>query len=583
MPQPLLTLENLQVRIPGRAGWVTAVDQLNFSIEEGETFALVGESGCGKSMTAQAILRILPTRAAISPESHVYLGQQDLLDLSECEMRSVRGRDISMIFQEPMTALNPVFTVANQIDEALRLHTLLNRQERLEKSTQLLLDVGIQDPIRVKTAYPHQLSGGMKQRVMIAMALATNPKILIADEPTTALDVTIQAQILELLQHLQSTYKMALLLITHDLGIVKKMAQRIGVMYAGQLVEENETQAFFNAPKHPYSQQLFESLPSLQKRSHQLHVLKGSVPSLTKTFTACRFADRCPYAWDQCRAEIPLWTSQSPEQGVRCFLYPATEILPNLPVSKLRVPRNSQASSVLLSVDDLKVHYGPELKAVDGISFQLDAGKTLALVGESGCGKTTTGLAIMQLLPITSGKIHYHGQRQNLQMIFQDPGSAMNPRMSIRDILLEGVIAQKIKMTSGEQDAFLSELLEKVGLSSESLRRYPHEFSGGQRQRICIARALAVKPQLIICDEPTSALDVSVQAQILNLLRSLQQELGLSYLFITHNISVMAYLADDVIVMNKGRIVERGPVETILTRPQDPYTKTLLEAVPDVA
>jgi len=588
----ILTLENVQVRLPSRSGLVTAVDQLSFSVGAGETFALVGESGCGKSMTAQTILRILPQHAQISSDSHIYFNGQDILDLSESEMREVRGRDIAMIFQEPMTALNPVLTVSQQIDEALRLHTKLDKSKRPERILELLDDVGISNSKRVIQSYPHQLSGGMKQRVMIAMALATEPKCLIADEPTTALDVTIQAQILELLQQLQSTHKMALLLITHDLGIVKQMAQRIGVMYAGQLVEENSIEEFFTSPKHPYSQQLFASLPSIQKRTQKLHVIRGNVPALTQEFTACRFAERCPYAWERCHAEIPAWTPLAEEQGVRCFLYPDTDVLPALPVSAAEKQVDSLRGEELLKVDGLKVYFqqhqgvfhrkGETTKAVDGVSLTLEAGKTLALVGESGCGKTTIGLAIMGLIPITEGTIVHRSQKES-QIIFQDPVSSMNPRLLIRDILLEGVIAQRKNLTTKEHDHLLEELLEKVGLRPDALRRYPHEFSGGQRQRICIARALAVKPKLIICDEPTSALDVSVQAQILNLLKSLQREFGLSYLFITHNISVVSYLADDVMVMNKGVIVESGSVEEILTNPQNEYTQTLLRAVPSAA
>lgn len=600
----ILQVKDLRVQIPTASGVVTAVDGLNFDIHPGETFALLGESGCGKTMTASAIMRILPPRARIDAHSHVLLQGEDLMDLSEAEMRRYRGRDIAMIFQEPMTALNPVLTVAQQLTEMLRLHTDLSTNSRLAHAADLLDDVGIPDPKHTLTVYPHQLSGGLKQRVMIAMALAVDPVLLIADEPTTALDVTIQAQVLELLQSLQVRHKMAMLLITHDLGIVKQMAQRVGVMYAGELVEVNEAQHFFQQPLHPYSQQLFASLPSLQKRAQQLNVIKGTVPPLTQAFTHCRFAERCPHAQAQCLEQTFDLQTLHEQQSVRCVLYPQLKQLPKIELATTQIVPTSTSNDELLAVRNLKVHYPIRkgvfkrtvgvVKAVDGVDITLQAGKTVALVGESGCGKSTIAKAILRLQDTTDGTMAYrdedllaaspsrlHTLRNDIQIIFQDPYSSMNPRMMVRDIILEGVLAHR-RLSKAEQQSLLESLITKVGLRVEHLQRYPHEFSGGQRQRLCIARALAVKPKLIICDEPTSALDVSVQAQILNLLQELQQEFNMAYLFITHNLAVVAYLADEILVMKQGQIVERGAAQQVLNAPQQAYTQELLSAVPQV-
>ncbi len=609
MSQPLIRLENLEVRIGSGERAVRPVDGVSFEINRGETFALLGESGCGKSMTALAMLRLLPQPAGRIIGGHVFLDGQDLTALPEIEMRRVRGRRIAMIFQEPMTSLNPVLTIGDQIGETLRQHHRLKGRAARERVLELLDAVGIPDVKRRHAEYPHQLSGGMKQRVMIAIALAGEPDLLIADEPTTALDVTIQAQVLELLQRLQRDTHMAILLISHDLGIVAGMADRVAVMYAGQLMEEATRNRFYTGAQHPYSLRLFESLPEVGKRDHALSTIPGFVPHLDHEFSGCRFADRCDRAWDYCRSHVPSWNLGTERHHVRCHLADPTVSAPAA-VASDRSPQRHEgitaaAGGTLLVVNDLKVHFPihrgvfkrvvGHVHAVDGVSLAVPRGRTLALVGESGCGKTTVGKGILQLIRPTAGSVRFDGieltnltgewlrrRRCDFQFIFQDPYSSMNPRMRVGDIVEEGMIAQGIVRSRAERRRRVEALFSQVGLSAEHVRRYPHEFSGGQRQRICIARALAVVPRLVICDEPTSALDVSVQAQILNLLKELQNRLGLSYLFITHNLSVVAYLADRVAVMYLGRIVEEGPVDAVLESPRHPYTQALLSAVPRI-
>ncbi|HZV54963.1 MAG TPA: ABC transporter ATP-binding protein [Rhodocyclaceae bacterium] len=507
----LLAVQGLSVAI----GNARPVAEVSFEIAAGETFVLLGESGCGKSMTALALMRLLPPVAAIT-DGDVHFSGIDLLGRTEAEMRGYRGGGMAMIFQEPATSLNPVMTVGQQIAEVLTLHG-----GRPDRVVELLEAVGIPDPARRATEFPFQLSGGMKQRVMIAMALAGEPKLLIADEPTTALDVTIQAQVLDLLKDLQARRGMAMLLITHDFGVAARMADRIGVMHDGRLVEVAAKASFFQAPTHPYTQRLFAALPE----------------NLAKP------------------------------------------------------PESPARQGELLEVDALAVHFPirrgllqrtvGHVKAVDGVSLKVSAGRTLALVGESGCGKTTAGKAILQLIRPTAGQVHLEGRAllglaaDRMQMVFQDPFGSLNPRLRVGDIIAEGMKTLGVDGSAGE-------LLTQVGLDAGMAGRYPHEFSGGQRQRIAIARALAVNPRLLICDEPTSALDVSVQAQILNLLRQLQDQRGLAYLFITHNIAVVDYLAHEVAVMYLGRIVERGSVSEVLGGAKHPYTQALLAAVPRI-
>ena len=549
--KPVLQVRGLRTVIDGStrsadgasmAPALAVVDGIDFSLYPGETFAIVGESGCGKSITALSLMRLLPDAARVVA-GQVLLQGEDLLALPESSMRQVRGRRMAMIFQEPATSLNPVLTLGTQLVEVIERHTALRALAARQQALAVLQQVGVPDAERRLGEYPFQLSGGLKQRVMIAMALATAPDVLVADEPTTALDVTIQAQVLSLLARLQRERGMAVLLITHDLAVVSQYAQRVAVMHAGKLVEVAACQTFFASPQHPYSQQLLAALPRSQ-----------SVPG----------------------------PQREPWQNNDATTQPAS----------------------LLQVDDLRVHYPiragllrrtvATVRAVDGVSLSLQAGRTLALVGESGCGKTTVGKAILQLIDEASGQVMFDGldlmqlrgealrqRRSDFQIIFQDPYASLNPRMRVSDILAEGMQALGPRgLSEAELSQQVGQLLQQVGLPEEAGTRYAHEFSGGQRQRIAIARALAVKPRLIVCDEPTSALDVSVQAQILKLLLDLQRDTGVALLFISHNIAVVEQVADAVAVMYLGRIVEQGPVAAVLRQPRHPYTRALLAAVP---
>ena len=607
MNAPILSIANLTTHLGGAANPVRAVDGVTFDLRRGETFALLGESGCGKSITALSIMRLLPPSGRIV-DGAVRLNGADVLGLPEAQMRGVRGAGISMIFQEPMTSLNPVMTVGDQIAESLRTHCGLSGVRLKSRIVELLNDVRMPEPEKRVDEYPHQLSGGMKQRVMIAIALAGQPAVLIADEPTTALDVTIQAQVLQLMRTLQREHGTAILLITHDLGVVFEMADRIAVMYAGELVEQGNRHDFFTAPKHPYSKELFESLPSIHKRNQALHVIQGMVPSLRNRFTGCRFAPRCDWVMGVCRERVPDWHRRA-DQQVLCHLYAqtGTELSANVVRDRqaARASATHGADRALLEVRELRIYFPilaglfkravGHVRAVDGVDLSIGRGRTLAVVGESGCGKTTVGKGILQLIRPTGGTVRFDGAeltrlqgnalrrlRTQFQIIFQDPFSSMNPRMVVADIIAEGMKSLGVGDSREARTGRIRELLGQVGLSDDGMSRYPHEFSGGQRQRISIARALAVNPKLIVCDEPTSALDVSVQAQILNLLSDLQLEFGLSYLFITHNLSVVAYIAHEVAVMYLGRIVEQGSVEEILNDPKHPYTCALLSAVPEI-
>ena len=608
----MLNIENLKVALDADAGLVKAIDGLTLSIRRGETFALVGESGCGKSMTALALMRLLPDNGDVT-HGRVRLEGQDVLTLPESGMRAVRGGRIGMIFQEPATSLNPVMRIGDQIVEAIETHTALRGAAAHAKAIEWLGRVGIPEPAARIDEYPFRLSGGQKQRVMIAMTLASEPDFLIADEPTTALDVTIQAQILELLKQLQREQGMGLLLITHDLAVVAGMAHRVALMYAGQIIEVAGADEFFAAPKHPYARLLLRALPDSAKRGEALAAIPGTVPPLSQPFDGCRFAPRCDRVFDACARTRPELIDVG-ARSVRCLLYrdgarPAAQV--EVAESSLRfaapdvLPR---AGAPLLEVRGLSVRFpihkgllqrsAGAFTAVDGVSFNIAPGQTLALVGESGCGKTTTGKALVQLLrsqALIEGEALFAGQdlfsldgdalraaRRQIQIIFQDPFASLNPRMRVFDILEEGLLGLRPDMNAAMRRAGLETLVDQVGLRREALERYPHEFSGGQRQRIAIARALAVAPKLIVCDEPTSALDVSVQAQILNLLKALQRELGVSYLFITHNIGVVEYIADEVAVMNRGRIEEAGAARAVLEQPRSEYTRTLLAAVPRI-
>ena len=544
----LLEVENLRVAFDVGPDREVAVEDVSFSIPEQGTFALLGESGSGKSVTALSVMRLLPEAARIET-GEIRLNGQDLLELPEVWMRGIRGGTIGMIFQEPMMSLNPVMTVGQQICEPLRRHRGLSRKAGMARALELLDAVRVPEPQRRIDEYPHQLSGGMKQRVMIAGALAAEPELLIADEPTTALDVTIQAQVLDLLRELQRDLGMAMLFITHDLAVAKSMADAVAIMQHGRIVEAESAEEFFENPRHEYSRNLFAALPDISKRGLRLH---GN-------------------------------GSGSDGQAVE--------------------PASRPSSEPLLEVEDLRIHFPirrgvfrrvvGHVRAVDGLSFTLREGETFALVGESGCGKTTTGKSLIRLLPVTQGSVHYRGHdlshcsahemapfRSELQIVFQDPFSSLNPRMVIGDIIAEGMQVLGVAQDAAERRERIEELLLQVGLEPGHQTRYPHEFSGGQRQRIAIARALAVNPRLIVCDEPTSALDVTIQAQILNLLQDLQDQRGLTYLFITHNIAVVSWMAHRIAVMHEGRIVEQGDTVEILQNPQHEYTRALLSAVP---
>ncbi|MFY3603110.1 ABC transporter ATP-binding protein [Achromobacter xylosoxidans] len=547
---PLLAVRGLDVDIAGDSGMTHAVKRLQLAISQRETFALVGESGCGKSMTALALLRLLPDAGRIVG-GQIDLDGEDLNRLPESAMRGVRGGRIGIIFQEPSTSLNPVMRVGDQIIETLAAHTPLRGAAARARAIDWLRRVGIPEPERRVDDYPFQFSGGQKQRVMIAIALAAEPVLLIADEPTTALDVTVQAQVLDLLAGIQREIGMAVLLITHDLAVVRNVAHHVALMRGGEIVESASAEEFFRAPKHPYARQLFDAIPTFEKRGVPLSQ-----------------AGRAAQARDAAR-------------------------------------KRPREPGVVLDVQDLKVHYpvrkGPLrrvaswVKAVDGVTFTLRAGETLALLGESGCGKTTTGKALLRLIDGAriSGRAMLQGQdlltadrarlqrlRQDIQIVFQDPYASLDPRMRVGDILDEGLESLRRGMGARERRDRAVRLVERVGLPANTLARYPHEFSGGQRQRIAIARALAVEPKVLICDEPTSALDVSVQAQILDLLRELQDELGIAYLFITHNFGVVEYLADRIAVMDGGRIVELGEADAVLHAPRQDMTRRLLDAVP---
>jgi peptide/nickel transport system ATP-binding protein len=626
----MLNIKDLAVELDSDTGLVKAVDALSLAIDRGQTFALVGESGCGKSMTALALVRLLPENGRVT-SGRIDLHGEDTLALPEARMRTVRGRRMSMIFQEPATSLNPVMRVGDQIVEAIETHTSLRGDVARAKAIDWLRRVGIPEPERRFDEYPFRLSGGQKQRVMIAIALAAEPEFLVADEPTTALDVTIQKQILDLLLDLQRERGLGLLLITHDLGVVSGMADHVALMYAGQIVEVAAAGEFFSSPRHPYARLLLQALPDAHKRGSTLAAIAGTVPALTQEFHACRFADRCDRVFDACRRQPPVLKPVSAGASVRCFLYEpellahaarptATALARRVEAALAAAPQSagegavaderasSQGGPVLLDVQDLRVRFPIRrgllqrvhgtFDAVAGVSFQIRAGRTLALVGESGCGKTTTGKAIVQLLrhaAVLEGRALFEGRdlftlegdelraaRRSVQMIFQDPFASLDPRMRVFDILEEGLLALRPELDAAARRHRLERLVEQVGLRPDALARYPHEFSGGQRQRIAIARALAVEPRLIVCDEPTSALDVSVQAQILNLLRQLQREHGLAYLFITHNLGVVEYIADEIAVMRNGRIEEAGASLAVLARPVSEYTRTLLAAVPRV-
>ena len=585
MNPTLLELDRLTVQLAG----IPVVQEVSFDIRAGETFALLGESGSGKSMTALAIMGLLPTPVdALSGD--IRLHGQSLMNLDNDAWRHLRGGRMGMVFQEPMTSLNPVMTVGSQIQEGLQLHRGMRRAQSRQAAAGLLEQVGVPDAWRRLDEFPFQLSGGLKQRMMIALSLSGNPQLLIADEPTTALDVTVQAQVLALLREEQHRREMGMLLITHDLGVAWSMATRAGILYAGRMVEEAARDDLFSRPAHPYTRKLLAALP--QPGRQRLVGIPGSVPLAGQP--GCPFAGRCELVLPRCHAEMPDWTSLSDGHRVRCHAVGVSE---KSLVARTMTP--AVVGDVLVDVRDVRVHFAlrkqrfwqPErlLKAVDGVDLVLRAGEAVALVGESGCGKTTLARVVAGLQAATAGEVvwsePFAGARKNLrraQMVFQDPFSSLDPRMRIDQLISEGMQALGVDAQTGVREPRLLALMQQVGLSPDTLSRYPHQFSGGQRQRIAIARALAVRPALLVCDEPTSALDVSVQAQIVNLLADIQREAGVGLLFVTHNLPLAAYLAQRVLVMYLGRIVESGPVDLIVARPAHPYTRALLDAVPEI-
>jgi peptide/nickel transport system ATP-binding protein len=557
-PTPLLDIRQLNVRFQGAGAQVHAVRDLDLQVHAGETVALVGESGCGKSTTALALLRLLAPNARV--DGQVLLQGRDILQLPPRALQQLRGAEVAMIFQEPMSSLNPVYRVGDQIAETLRWHTDLSAAAARTRAIELLDLVRIPEPQRRVDDYPHQLSGGQRQRVMIAMAVACKPRLLVADEPTTALDVTIQAQILELLDSLRHTLSMGLLLITHDLGVVSQWADRVAVMHGGKKLEEGDSTRIFAAPQHPYTQGLLSA--SLHGGSH-LHYTAARLPEIQVQTNA----DGSGY---QFQVHTP---------------------------SRPGTTQDFTANPTLLDVQDLHTHYrngNQAVAAVNGVSFSIAAGETVGLVGESGCGKSTLSKTLLRLLEPSAGTITLQGQditqlssralqpwRRRVQMVFQDPYGSLNPRRTVHDIL-DTVLVVHGFASPTDRRARITRMLDRVGLPQTSGARYPHEFSGGQRQRIGIARALLVEPSLVILDEPVSALDVSVQAQILNLLVELKEEFNLSYLFISHDLAVVRYLSDQVLVMHAGQIVERGTPQALWERPAHAYTRSLIAAVPSI-
>ena len=593
---PLLSVRDLRTWFFTDQGVAKAVDGVSFEVREGETLGIVGESGCGKTVTSLSVLGLLPQPPArVMEGSSVRLGGEELIGCSEGRMRALRGNDVSMIFQEPMSSLNPVYYRGRPDLRGAALAPRDGPEGRPRRGRPLACRGRPSEPQRRLDEYPHQLSGGMRQRVMIAMALSCEPRLLIADEPTTALDVTIQAQILELLAHLREKHGMAVLLITHDLGVVAEVCDRVVVMYAGQVVETGTVHEIFAEPAHPYTRGLLASLPSVDQPGKRLDSIPGTVPNPIDWPHGCRFRARCSSASEAC--ERPQELVGLGAKGARR----AAGRAPRPSMSHRGDAVIDRTTAPLLSVSGLEKHFPlrkgmlgravEHVKAVDGVDFDIWRGETLGLVGESGCGKSTTGRALLRLLEPTAGEVHFDGMdvraldrvglrtfRRRAQFVFQDPFGSLNPRLSV-GAMLEEVLEVHGLGGSNRRDRAV-ELLELVGLRSEHIDRYPHEFSGGQRQRLGVARALSVEPDFLVLDEPVSALDVSVQAQVVNLLEDLQAELGLTYLFIAHDLALVEHVSDRVAVMYLGRIVEIAEATDLYREPRHPYTRALLSAVP---
>lgn len=580
MSNILLEVKNLVTEFKTDEGTVIAVNDISFTLNRGETIGIVGESGSGKSVTSLSVMRLIPNPPGKIRQGEIvfhskHSGAVDLLKLPEAEMRKYRGNEISMIFQEPMTSLNPVFTCGDQVMEAIILHQKKTRQQAKELTLDLFKKVELPSPERIFSAYPHQLSGGQKQRVMVAMAMSCEPGILIADEPSTALDVTVQARILDLMRHLRDMMDMSIIFITHDLGVIAEIADRVLVMYKGKIVEQGPIREIFSNPQHPYTKGLMACRPPLDTRLRRLPVI----------------AD---------------FMSEDEQGNMKVLETSIDKVISNVIVTKEETKKRYdelQKKKPLLEVMNLKTYFPARrnffgkildyVKAVDDVTFDVYPGETLGLVGESGCGKTTLGRTILRLTEPHDGKVLYNGTdlfslpnaqmnklREDMQIIFQDPYSSLNPRMTIGGAIMEPMKVHNLHGSDAERKQKVLDLLKKVNLREEHFNRYPHEFSGGQRQRICIARALALNPKFIICDESVSALDVSVQAQVLNLLIQLRNEFEFTYIFISHDLSVVKFMSDRMVVMDKGKIEEMGPADEIYNNPQREYTKKLINAIP---
>lgn len=605
MSSNLIEIRDLSVTFPSEAGTVQAVRNVSLDIRAGEVLGIVGESGSGKTVMSLSMIGLVAESATIT--GSINYNGVNLLGLNDNEMSKYRGKDIAMVFQDPLSALNPVHTIGRQIAEALLIHSDVSKEAALKRAVELLEIVGIPRPAERAQSYPHEFSGGMRQRVMIALAIANQPKVILADEPTTALDVTVQAQILDVLKTARDMTGAAVVLVTHDLGVVAGLADRVAIMYAGKVVEIGNVEELYATPAMPYTIGLLRSIPRVDAvGSSRLTSIDGAPPSPVALPPGCAFAPRCPAAASQCTEQIPALVSLSPTRMIACTRHGEIAGLQSsgklFIEGKQHVVSQSPSDAVALEVRSLKKTFplmrGSVLRrrigsvyAVDGVDLLLREGRSLALVGESGCGKTTTLLEILNMVAPESGTIAVLGRnvaalskkqrlemRRDLQIVFQDPFASLDPRLPIGDAIAEPL--QNFKIPKNEQNRRVMELLELVGLQRDHASRYPSEFSGGQRQRIAIARALALNPKVLALDEPVSALDVSVRAGVLNLLAELQEKLKLSYLFVSHDLAVVQHVADDIAVMYLGGIVESGSVNEVFARPQHPYTQALLSAVP---